>query len=67
VVTDKDKGNNNFLSKCIANIIFIIGLYLPSNMYIMKFVIVIIFTILYWKNQLKKLFMKHQKDDTSKK
>lgn len=64
-MTNED--NNSFLFKCIASIIFIVILYLPYDMYIVRFIGMIIFTVLYWKDQLKKLLFRHtKKNDTPK-
>jgi hypothetical protein len=63
----KSKGKYDFWVKCIASIIFIVILYLPYEMYITRFIGMIIFTVLFWRKQLKNLLFKHNDNDEDKK
>ena len=58
----KNQDKYDFWIKCISSIIFIIVLYLPHEMYITRFIGMIIFTVLFWRKQIKDLWFKHKEN-----
>lgn len=61
-----ENNENDFWIQCIASIIGIVSICLPQDMYILKIICMIIFNILIWRNQIKKLLLKCSKKDSEK-
>lgn len=63
------QGTREFLIQCIIFILGITTLCLPNDMYFLKIIGIILFNVLVWRNQIKRLLPKHdkKKDNESEK